>query len=119
MKIFQKKSFVWATLCFSLFLEITLVEAWSRPVYGNQEREKRDADPARRYNRRRNYNSGRSSGRRFNVAQVVGGTVLAGGAAATGFGLLTGNNDITNAGITSVLAGGALKGIGTLFGGKK
>ena len=49
----------------------------------------------------------------------VGGTVLAGGAAATGFGLLTGNNDITNAGLTSVLAGGALKGIGTLFGGKK
>ncbi len=49
----------------------------------------------------------------------MGGTVLAGGAAAAGVGLLTGNNDLTNAGITSALAGGALKGIGTLFGRKK
>ena len=48
----------------------------------------------------------------------VGGTVLAGGAAATGLGLLTGNSDLTNAGLTSVVAGGALKGISSLLGKK-
>ena len=49
----------------------------------------------------------------------MGGTVLAGGLAATGLGLATGNNDLTNAGLTSALAGGALKGISTLFGKKR
>ena len=70
MQIFEKNFFVWATLCLSLFLEIALVEAGSHPLFGDQRRDKRDADPVRRYNGRRTYNRGRSSGRRFNVAEV-------------------------------------------------
>ena len=48
----------------------------------------------------------------------VGGTVLAGGAAAFGAGLLTNNQGLRDAGLTSVLAGGALKGVSTLLGKK-
>merc|ERR1712038_2134936 len=118
MQIFQKNNFLWFTLSLSLLLEVTLVGAWSRPTFGQPGRETRDADARRRYYSRRTSNRGRSNNPRFNVGQVVGGTVLAGGAAATGFGLLTGNSDLTNAGITSVLAGGALKGISSLIGKK-
>ena len=48
----------------------------------------------------------------------VGGTVLAGGLGAAGVGYLTGNQDLVNAGLTSAVAGGALKGISTLLGKK-
>ena len=48
----------------------------------------------------------------------VGGTVLAGGAAAFGAGVLTNNQGLRDAGLTSVLAGGALKGVSTLLGKK-
>ena len=49
----------------------------------------------------------------------VGGTILAGGAAATGIGFLTGNSGLTNAGLTAVLAGGSLKGLLGLFNKRK
>ena len=48
----------------------------------------------------------------------VGGTVLAGGLAATGVGLVTGNNDLTNAGLTSTVVGGGITALGKLFGKK-
>merc|ERR1711936_924265 len=117
MQYFQLKSFLCFTLCLALLLETTIVRAASTPMFGEHTREVRAAE-ARRRNRGRSYSRGSSSGRRYNVGQVVGGTVLAGGAAATGIGLLTGNNDLTNAGLTSVVAGGALKGISTLLGKK-
>lgn len=123
MQYFQLKSFLCFTLCLALLLETTIVRAASTPMFGEHTREVRAAEARRRYrgrsySRGRSYNRGSSSGRRYNVGQVVGGTVLAGGAAATGIGLLTGNNDLTNAGLTSVVAGGALKGISTLLGKK-
>ena len=68
MHAFQKKSFVWATLCVWLFLEITVVESGSHPVFVNQGRDTRDAD-FWRYHRTRNYSKGRGSSR-FNAAQV-------------------------------------------------
>ena len=46
----------------------------------------------------------------------VGGTVLAGGLAATGLGVVTGNNGLRDAGLTSALVGGGLAGFGTLCG---
>lgn len=117
MQYFKLKSFLCFTLCLALLVETTIVRAASTPMFGEHTREVRAAEARRRY-RGRSYNRGRSNGRRYNVGQVVGGTVLAGGAAATGIGLLTGNNDLTNAGLTSVVAGGALKGISTFLGKK-
>merc|ERR1712198_625609 len=117
MQYLQIKSFLWFTLCLALLVETTIVRAGSAPMFGDQSREVRSADARRRY-RGRSYSRGRSSGRRYNVGQVVGGTVLAGGAAATGLGLQTGNSDLTNAGLTSVVAGGALKGLSSLLGKK-
>ena len=54
----------------------------------------------------------------FFIVLSVGGTVLAGGAAAFGAGVLTNNQGLRDAGLTSVLAGGALKGVSTLLGKK-
>merc|ERR1712045_631597 len=112
MRQLQMKSIFWFTVCLALLLETTIVRASSAPIFEEHTREVRAAEAQRRY-RGRSY-----SRRRNNRGQVVGGTVLAGGAAATGLGLLTGNNDLTNAGLTSVLAGGALKGVSSLFGKK-
>ena len=54
----------------------------------------------------------------YSLCFRVGKTVFLGGAAATGLGLLTQNQDLTNAGLTSVVAGGGLKLLGALLGKK-
>jgi len=119
MHHFKMKSFFWFVIGISLLLEPILVSAGTSPVFDELSRNTRDADPQRRYNRRRFGSSRRrTNSRRYNVGQVVGGTVLAGGAAAFGAGVLTNNQGLRDAGLTSVLAGGALKGVSTLLGKK-
>merc|ERR1712179_376621 len=101
MQYFQLKSFLCFTLCLVLLLETTIVRAASTPMFGEHTREVRAAEARRRY-RGRSYSRGRSYNEEAAVdaditLDKVGGTVWAGGAAAaTGIGLLTGNNDLTN-----------------------
>ena len=71
MHHFQMKSFFWFLMGISLLLEPILVSAGKSPNFNELSRDTRDADPQRRYHRRR-YGSSRrrTNSRRYNVGQV-------------------------------------------------